>query len=448
MPYEGWVSYAGTELVNASRVARYSGVVGAGCDCPALTAGLGDAPYVDPVRDNAAWYDPSVPESARFFGLAGLEIIGADTGTLEFQWTELLGDGGVPGAARRASKEVEVKAIAAAGDNAAMSYGMGWLASALRGSGCRDVCFGDELCLLAACPAPAGAWDTEWTPENGSQYAPGVNQLLRTAYNTTLLEGPEVTKRYYAGGQVIHELRFTMRLGVPYWYRAPRRVVHVTTNPDEQHPLVVRQTVPNYDPWAWQATCQQDVSCMDSDPFCTNPPLPPVAAPNVADPCFPNDPRNNPPDNPNRHKFDAAKMAITIARGIGTDWGEKVPVLRLYTGSSEWRRLIVRWYDNPTGQPCVPSALDPCKACAEVNIPYLPRSTVFTLDGQVRRAYADCPGTGPLVEPRMYGPSGGPFSWPLFDCSAALCAEIITDQAWLPRDGWIELDMVTREDAI
>lgn len=448
MAYEGWLSYAGTEILNASRVARYSGVVGVGCDCPALTEGLGDSPYTDPARDNAAWYDPSVPESARFYGLTGLEIIGADSGTLEYQWTELLGDGGVPGAARRASKEIEVKALAAAGDSAAMAYGMEWLASALRGSGCRDICFGDSVCLLAACPQPAGSSDIEWRPDTGSQFAPGLNQLLRTGFNTTLLEPQSVTKRYFLGGQVIHELRFTLRIGVPYWYREPRNVVRFTTNPDDVQPAVVRESTPLYDPWGWQALCQQDVSCLTGDPFCVNPPLPPVEAGFPADPCFPNDPRNNPPGQPDGHKFPATRMAISIARGIGTDWGEKVPVLRLYTGSLPWRRLAVRWYDNPTGQQCTPSSLDPCRACSEINIPYLPQSTVFTLDAQVRRAYADCPGTGPLVEPRMYGPSGGPFSWPLFDCSAPLCAEVIVDTNWFPRDGWIELDMVTRGDAV
>lgn len=448
MSYEGWLSYAGIEILNASRLAAYSGLVGAGCDCPALTAGLEDAPYTDPGRDNAPWFDPSLPESRRFYGITGLEFIGVDTGTLDYQWTELLGDGGVPGTSRRASKEFEVRAIAAAADGAAMSYGMGWLAAALRGSGCRDVCFGDQVCLLAACPAPADRFDVEWNPVTGSANAPGLNALLRTGYNTTLLEGPEVTSRYILGGQEVVELRFTLRVGVPYWYRTERRVARVGTGPDSSHPAVVRDTVPNYDPWGWQANCPTGVTCFDGDPFCVNPPLPPVEAPAPPDPCYPNDPRNNPVGQPNAHRFDASRFAITVPRGTGTDWGEKVPVLRVYTGSTPMRRLIVRWYDNPLGQQCQGVNLDPCRACAEINIPYLPRGTVFTFDARVRRAVADCPGSGPLVEPRMYGPSGGPFGWPVFECSSALCCEVIADRNWLAYDGWIELDMATREDAV
>jgi len=447
MPYEGWVSYAGTELVNTSRTAVYSGVAGAGCACPALGEGLRDAPYTTPELDKAPWFDPSVVESGRFFGLVGLGIRGADTGTLEYQWTELLSDGGVPGAGRRGSKEIEVRALAAAADGAAMSYGMGWLASALRGSTCRDACFGDDLCLLAACPQPAGSYDLEWQPEAGSQYAPGVDRLMRTAHNVTLLEGPEVTNRYFLGGQVIHELRFTLRAGVPYWYRQTLPVAKVFATQQPGEVGVYRDELPNYDPWGWQANCPAGVTCLDDDPFCVNPPVPPAAVVSPPDPCFPNDPRNNPPANPNAHKFNASRIVFSVPRGVGTTWGEKVPVLQLFTGSLPWHRTIIRFYDNPAGQACGGN-LNPCDACAEINVPYLPRSTVFTLDGRVQRAYADCPGTGPLVEPRIYGPAGGPFSYPTFECSSGLCVEVLVSRDWLAFDGWFDMSMATREDAI
>lgn len=446
MPFEGWVSYAGVEIVNVSRVAAYSGQLGTLCNCVELARGLGDAPYTRPELDPAPWYDPSIPESARFYGLMGMEIVGADTGTLTYQWTELISDGGVPGAGRRASKEVQVKAVAAAGDKAAMSYGMGWLTSALRGSACREECFGDGLCLLAACPIrPDG--DTRWDPERGSTAAPGVDQLLRTAYNTTLLEAPEVTSRSTLGGLVVYEVEFTFRIGIPYWYRNPRLVAHGGGG-QPPGPNVYQDIIPNYDPWNWQTTCLERATCLDEDPYCTKPPAPPDVTPLPPDPCFPNDPRNwVGSDDPYGYRFTAGRTIFSIPRGTGSAWGEKVPVFRLYTGRLPVRRLILRWYDNPTGRQC-DGSLDPCRACAELNIPWLPRSAVLTFDGRTRRVTVDCPGSGPLVEPRLYGPDGGGFMWPVFECAAALCCEVIAEASSVTREMTLEVLMATREDAI
>lgn len=452
MAFEGWLSYAGTEILNVARVAQYSGIVGGGCNCAELAEALEDKPYVRPDADRAPWFDVSVPESSQFYGIMGLELIGADTGTVTYQWTEFLGDGGVPGAMRRASKEIQVKALAVAGSAAGMSYGMGWLASALRGSSCRDACFGDDLCLLAACPVRPRR-DPTWNPVNGSPGAPGFHQLIRTGYNTTLLEGPEVTNRYWLGGQVLHEVQFTLKLGVPFWYREMKLVVRGDGNTGPSDPTIYQDTIPNYDPWNWQAGCAQAISCLDDDPYCLTPPAPPIDAPMPPDPCNPNDPRNygagRPPpyNNPNGYRFNAGRSIFSIPRGTGSDWGEKVPIFKLYTGSLPFRRLMLRWYDNPTGRRC-DNTLDPCFSCAEIMVPYLPRSTMFVFDGRLKRAYADCPGTGPLVEPRMYGRNGGPFEWPVFECATPLCCEVLADATSLARDSWMEIYMATREDAI
>lgn len=452
MAFEGWMSYAGTEIINVSRLAAYSGIAGQACDCAELNAALEDEPYLRPDGDGAPWYDASIPESAGFYGVMGLELSGTDTGTARYQWTEFLGDGGVPGAMRRESKEIEVRALAAARDGAAMSYGMGWLASALRGSTCRDICFGDDLCVLAACPTRP-LYDPDWNPVDGSPRNPGLRQLMRTGYNTTLLEGPEVTNRYWLGGQVLHEVRFTLKVGVPYWYREPKLVIRGDSSTPPDDPNIFRDVIPNYNPWNWWAGCEAQTTCLDLDPWCTTPPEPPETVPLPPDPCFPNDARNysasKPPpwNNPLGPRFDAARSIFRVPRGTGSDWGEKVPIIKLFTGSLPWERLMVRWYDNPTERRC-DSTLDPCLSCAEVQVPWLPRTTTFTFDGRISRAYADCPGQGPLVEPRMYGRDGGSFEWPVFECAAPLCCEVMADVTSVAADSWMEIWMATREDAV
>jgi hypothetical protein len=451
MVYTGWASFAGVELVNSSRAAAYAPWAGI-VSTPDLAASLGDAPYLDPAADGAAWYDPFRPESVQFAGLVGVDFVGASTGSVARQWTELLGDGGVPGAARRASKEIMVKAIAFASTDAGMSYGLAWLNSVLRGSACGLGCTGDVLCVYAAEPArplltvgahdpcgvPTGVPDPGWSPITGG------DTLQRTLYDVVLVEPPEVTRRTRLGGGYAHEISFTVRAGVPHWYSSPWPVARDHGEPDDN---AYRDMLPDYDPWTWQFACPQPAGCLDLDPYCNDGPAAPVLAPAPPDPCFPNNPANNPPGQPNRHRFNARRSVLAIPFGSGPDWAEKVPVIQVRTGREALHRLILRWYDNPTRQPCGPG-LDPCYACVEINVPWLPPSVTLTLDGRTRRAVVDCPGPGGLLEPRVYGPSGGPFEWPVFECSSAMCLEVIVDADRSAIDLAVDVELAYREDAI
>lgn len=453
MAFEGWLTFGGVELINNLRAGAYA--AGSGIRVanhwPDLPASLSDAPYLDPVTDEAPWYDPSRPESKGFYGLVGLELIGASTGRVTRSWTELIGDGGVPGASRRASAEIEVRAVALAADRAALSYGLAWLASALRGQVCADSCAGDEVCVYAACPArpslraegcDLGSPDPTWDPVHGGPEAPGGDQLLRRLYTAALTEGPQVTSTSILSGGVAAQLRFVLRAGTPFWYSEPAFVIYADGVSGPSRPDTYRDTILDYDPYGWIEDCDTPVDCLAADPFCVVSAAPPAVAPAPPDPCFPNHPANG------DHTFAAARAIFSIPRGTGADWLEKVPIIRLFTGSLPWYRLIVRWYDNPGGTACGPD-LNPCHACAEIQVPWVPRGSLLTLDGRTSRATLDCPGPGPeLTTPRLYGPAGGPFRWPVFECSATLCCEIIGDVTSLAADAWMDIHMATRSDLI
>lgn len=469
--YPGWASFAGVELINNERAAAYSTGITVTCRCPNLPASLGDAPYIAPELDNAPWYDPGVSESPRFWGVLGLDATGASDGTVDRQWTELLSDGGVPGALRRGSKEVAFKVLLIAADDPGLSYGMAWLASALRGSECGLACTGDTLCMYVACPtAPmlpsdlpgcaSGVPDPQWRPDQGSPLGPGGNQLVRSLFDAVLLDGPTVASRQRLPGGIVAEVNFTIKAGVPYWYRDPVLVIRGDGSGRPQ-PGIYNDVIPNYDPWGivgdgsgWREKCPVPASCIDGDPFCTpdKAPAPPVYPAMPPDPCFPNNPAfwaNT--GNPQGYKFTAARAIFAVPPHLGADWLEKVPIIRMFTGSKSWTRVIFRWYDNGRGEPCTGDSIDPCYACTEINIPYIPRNTSLVLDGRTRQAVMDC-GEGQagstLVEPRMYGWEGGLFEWPVFDCSSAMCCEIITEISSVNTGAVIEIDLASRQDVI
>src|SRR5690554_4486701 len=134
MAYEGYLCYAGTEVINNARAAAYSqGLVNIHCNGgPWLPASLGDEPYTNPAADEAPWWDPAVPESRYFLGVAGLSVTGASDGTASSDWTDLLMDGAVPGPVRNGARELLFRVVLVGVGDAALSYGLAWLADTLR----------------------------------------------------------------------------------------------------------------------------------------------------------------------------------------------------------------------------------------------------------------------------------------------------------------------------
>jgi hypothetical protein len=188
------------------------------------------------------------------------------------------------------------------------------------------------------------------------------------------------------------------------------------------------------DGWRWQyavetADCVRDPNCPD--------PLPPVLPPPALDLCYPTT------------SFTARRWVIPLPAGKVPVWQEKVPFIRINPGSFDLRRLTMRWYQNPLSRDCA-TQLDPCGACAEVQVPYLPRNSWFTLDGRTERAEVDCPG-GPgltTASPPIYGRGGSPFTWPVFGCDVPQCLEILALDASVAPDARWEISTIVREEAV
>lgn len=438
--YEGFACLAGVELVNSTRTAAYSGHAGAiSVTCtggPWFRPSLGDEPYVSPQADPAPWFDEAVPDSRYFYGLVGIEVDGAMDGTSASAWTDFLTDGASPGPLRRAARDVQITAIAIAETDTALSYGIGWLASALRGSACRPACTGDDLLMYAgmpapepvlssgAChelqPAPAGAAPVSVDPWRTRQWGttPGErgDQVARTLHNVVLLEGPTVSDRTCVPSGCMATVQFTLRAGWPQWCLTPTQV---WPQPGQQPYTDVLR---GYDPDSvWQQcrdaeraqNCIEDPDLNHRLPGCADVHPPPVPEP-PKDPCYPSGPYSL-----------ARRTIVKIPPAAAAAWFDKVPVVRIETGSTPILRLLLRWYANP--QQRDPSAdLNPCTACAQTVIAYLPPKATLTIDGRTQQATVECVGNR-YATPVLYGPNGGPYTWPVFDCTTSMFLEIMVD---------------------
>lgn len=160
--WDGWLSFGGTEIINAPRALAYMRDAFPGlkvkdpcdgnCSCDYLHAMLGDKPYASPLADDAPWVDIDRPESFRFFGAYPLGISGIEDDPTQATITEALRDGGWITNQRRGVKQVVVEAALFSADEEAASYGMAWLKSALAGSCEQGDCLPtDQLCFLTGC---------------------------------------------------------------------------------------------------------------------------------------------------------------------------------------------------------------------------------------------------------------------------------------------------------
>lgn len=421
MAFEGWLQFAGVEVINNSRTGTYARRMGsdAGCACPDLAASLGDPPYTSPEHDPAPWYDESAPESTQFLGLLGLEMTGAADGTTTRSATELLDNGAVLGPARAASREIEVKATAIATSRDGLSYGIGWLDTALAGSACHTGCGGDSLCVYTACPEPpamagdcgpaepVSRWD--WDP-----VAAG-DRMLRQLLDVARTEGPTLDQVTHVGAMWYGELSFTITAGNPWWWRMPWRVFDRTVPPD------YTDQVPNYEVIPPEP-CPPPVDCMDTNPYCSgdNRPWPDEPFPGsnpsdltLMDPCFPTAP------------FTARRIMWRVPSTSMFDWNATAPLVTISTGKAPLRRMTLRWYTNPRNQRPT-GELDRCDACVEMTLPWIPDRTTVTLDSRTHGVGVVCRGQGATPSSAtVYGPHGGSYQWPVFDCAVPLIAELV-----------------------
>lgn len=439
--WDGYLDLAGTEIINTSRATTYAqnaGLPVACTECDTLHLALGDEPYDAPNTDEAPWYDPSRAESGQFFGVMGMSVAGVSASTYTRTPVPLVGDGAAVGSFRRAHREMAFTVSLIARGDRGLSYGIEWLASALQGAACGPVgqCDGAQACMFVACPTESpGPLTCIGTP--GAEVIDPDDDLedlgnaeLRHFFDVALLEGPTLGQvRYLSGDFRWADATFTLVAGKPWIFHEPVQTL------TDWVPLGTQPIIGPVDPDAVYDECEVPVPCLD-DPTCPTPPMPP-RPPIPPDPCY---------------EGGAAlfrRALIEIDPIAPPDWLEMVPVIEVSTGASEMRRLIVRFWTNNANRPC--SMLDdPCDACLDLSLNYLPLGALLTIDGRIQRATVGCPqGDEGFVQttPYIFGRAGRTFTWPVFACPTGVCVEVLSLASATAGNAQVRVQMVPRSDA-
>lgn len=401
----GWMTIDGVEIINSMRMASYASRVGCTTTpsgicmpCPDLFIEVSNPPYTNPVSDNAPWYDPGRPESAFFYGVGGIDLLG-------------LGGQSDTVANGQTVRDVAAKVVLAGQDDAALSYGLAWLAAALKGSFCASgSCVGSQMCVAMHCP---------------TFHAPDP---VRTLLDVSVVDRPEVTAVYRMTGYTLWEVEFTIRAANPYLFQGPSSGNEITVYPYGGIGRMI-------DLPAVYARCEAPEPC-GQDPDCPQPGVPVIPQPPL-DPCYP------------AEAYPGKRVVVQVDAANISTWLDMVPVVTVETGDEPLRNLTVRFYVNALGLSCDDVLLlDPCSACADITVSYLPPNSVTEIDGRLRRALVRClSATGEDVDvPPLYGPAGQMFVWPEFSCGYGLCIEVLTHESVSP-DATVTIGLHTRQDA-
>lgn len=416
-----YLSIGGIEVINTARLRAYLETVGSPldsgsdiCSCSTLTADILDPdgiPYTTPndPGNPAPWYDPDVPESAQFVGFLPLDFDGIDDYPVRRTVTSAVLGGGALGPARVQPRTITVTGILLGATCCAVEYGLHWLGEALQGC-TGSACGGDCVQMLKCCPGE------EQTP------AEFLARYRRTYRRVALVQGPTVTARNGDGscaagqcsrGADILTVEFVLTAASPWGWTDETPVLNVGVPTDDDSACIE---------WCihtGEGSCQGDCRLRDcpdigaecADPFCASPPPPQPSTPSS---CFCQALATN------RECYD---LDLTGRPA----WSSDVPVITVYAGSRELRRLTISFYErSDTDIGLTAGEIADKKRCdpiAVYEIGFIPESGILTLDGQIGRAIVECGGTCE-TSTSVWGRDGAPPSWPEIDCgSIVACLE-------------------------
>ena len=392
--YLGWLMFAGNEIANAARTEAYvrSRLPSFGFrnvyPCAFLSQAIEEATdYTDPVTDDAPWYDPGAPESGDFLGFYPLRASGMLDSTATGQVVEGILSGGSISQMREGTREVTFRGLLIGATEEGMEAGHTWLKSVLAGGQCNGNCDGDDLCFLVACPT---------TPQAASRVVRKIREVSR-------IEGPVRIKdtRLHCGGWMA-EVEFTLVAGSPYVYSEPE--------------LVAAADNAALNTYKAGATIQFSSFNLD---VCQIPPSLRQTAP-VIDPDCP--PLPTPPTMPAPTEACADLPAswnsyvIYVPDDLVDTWKDGVIQLKLVNGNKAMRFVRVRLLPRPLDTQTVED-IDPCAACGDMMISYLPAGGSMTLDGMTERASISVGNRQPISADHLLAGTAGEIpEWPIFAC--------------------------------
>jgi hypothetical protein len=206
MAYDGWLQFAGVEMVNLARTAALCETMGIDAMWTEysavewITNALAGTGYESVA--NAPWYDAGYPASSEFAGIVPLSIAGLDDSTRESTTIEYITDGGSSGKPRNKTKVIVANVAIMASTDRGADYGKRWLDRVLAGSSTNVMfCSGDDLRYF--------------------RYAQGAgvdapDQLHRR--DVTVTRGTSVTRKRTGDCSVVWMATFTWTANDPFEY--------------------------------------------------------------------------------------------------------------------------------------------------------------------------------------------------------------------------------------
>lgn len=276
--YEGYFEIGGQEVGNRQRAKGYADT--ADCpvswfkqaDCDGIEDALGDDPYTYDLITSAPWYDPGVPESARFFGVYPLSISGLSDSTVTGTSTEGLTDGGITGSVRNAIRQVRIVAVLAARGMDALEAGMSWLKAVLAPATCSThsgSCGSQDACFFVMCPGG------QRFAESNEDFQDRVDGLTRRIHGVTTISGPLVRSQLlrrtggFAEDDVVgYEVEWTMNVDTPFVYSLARPL-----NLLPAPPVLIEDAITNRVPYGTAELLAPDDLVRVAVNLCTNPSL-------------------------------------------------------------------------------------------------------------------------------------------------------------------------------
>jgi hypothetical protein len=413
-----YISVGGVEITNTARLREYLRTVGSPldsgsdiCACDTFTAEvLGDEPYTTPddAASPAPWYDPSDPASAEFAGFLVLGVEGTDDFPVKRSVTASVTGGGSLGPARVQPRDIVVTGILLGATCCGVEFGLRYLAAALQGC-TGSQCGGDCVTMYDCCPGQ-------------DMTAAEFNAAHRRSYRrVALTDGPKVTGRAGTGtcgggacslGADVITVEFTLTAATPWAYtdEVPLLEVGVPTDDDAE---CIEWCI--HAPGVPCADCRL-VECVDSQDACADPsclpPAPPV--PTAPETCFCEALATN-----------QECYAIDLSNRSG--WIDDVPIINVFAGSEDLRRLTISLYQRTEADENLTCAeladRKRCEPYARWEIGFIPAGGELLLDGQTSRATLDC-NRQCSTATTVYGNGGAPPTWPVLNCAEfCLCIE-------------------------
>lgn len=429
MGWDGWFTYAGQEVINAARTQTYARAAGAGwfkgCyDADDLGPVL-DETYRNPLQDPAPWSDPDDLLSFDFWGVYPLGVSGIEDSTRSGDVVESVGDGGVVGRLRHASRAVVFSVVLVGASDAAVDYGFRWLRRMLLGAACgvsaTASCSGDDLCYLTV--EPALDWSTPGDPTDC------LPSLLRTLHRVVVNNGPTLTgKQTTTDGGAVWSATFTAVAGDPYEYTPQKAIVERFGTVADPYVIEPKGLVNMDGPVVSDSACTTVVYTPVFNPNCPAI-VPPPTAPDVPVGCY------KPPVNWKRRQFTIPKEHIPL-------WLDVVPRIEIHAPALKaTTNLRFRFYADVVGDNDITD--DPCAYCGDIVVSYVPPGQTLVMDGAQQQVYVESPGgSRRRADSLVFDTFGAPFVWPVLSCGFGYIVTVDSEQTATPPS--VDLSLIGR----